>query len=150
MIAVNGPQLTPNRLCGRLARRLDARGRRINVGHVCGRGGRPYAQQDQKACRPEDRPSLARPRSCEDLNLKQLEFPAFAAQLQVCDGAIHRLVLFGTEIGPESDRRSPLSSTPRIARVGCRYDQSEARSGQEVSLLSGGLGSAESGTCCWH
>ena len=40
-------------------------------------------QEDQKACRAEDGSSPARSRSREELSTKQLEFPAFAAQLQV-------------------------------------------------------------------
>lgn len=49
-----------------------------SFGRVCGRGGRKYAPEGQKACRPEDRPSPARPRSCENLSIEQLEFSAFA------------------------------------------------------------------------
>jgi len=64
------------------------------VGHVCGRGGRVYAQKDQEALRQEDRPPAAGSRSCENLSLEQLEFPPFEAQLQICDGTIHHLVLF--------------------------------------------------------
>jgi hypothetical protein len=39
---------------------------------------------------------------------------------------------------------------PRIARTSRRNDQSEACGGQKAGLRSGGLGSAESGTCCGH
>jgi hypothetical protein len=89
----------------------------MNSGHVCGRGGRAYAQADLEACRPKDRSPPAGSRSCERLSVGQPEFPAFEAQLQVYDGAVHHLVLFRTKTCPESNGCSPLPSPLGIART---------------------------------
>ena len=45
-----------------------------------------YAHKDQEARCAEDRPPPAGSRSCENLSVEQLEFPAFETQLQVCHG----------------------------------------------------------------
>ena len=59
----------------------------------------------EAASMPERISSPARSRSREDLSIRQLEFSAFAAQLQVCDGAVHRVVLLRTKTSPEPDSR---------------------------------------------
>jgi integrase len=61
------------------------------------------------------------------------------AELQICDGAIHHMVLLRTETGAEPDRSCTVPTSFRVARTCGRYDQSEARRSQAHLLRSGGL-----------
>lgn len=55
-----------------------------------------YAQEEQEATSPQDRPADPQSRSREVLCHPQPEFAAIEAKLQVCDGAIHHLILLRT------------------------------------------------------
>jgi hypothetical protein len=87
------------------------------------RGGRSYAQEESEAHSPQDRPSPAGSGSCEERSAEQPEFTKFTAELQVCDGAIHHLVLFRAATRSESTSGAEISALSGVAPGDVRWER---------------------------